>query len=402
MPRALLLENIDAVAADLLGSAGYEVESLRGALDEADLAAALDGVDVLGIRSKTQVTAEVLRRRPGLAAVGAFCIGTNQIDLAAAATCGVAVFNAPYSNTRSVVEMVIAEIICLARRLVDRDRALHAGTWDKSAAGSHEIRGRTLGIVGYGNIGSQLSVLAEALGMRVLFYDLEDKLALGNAEACGSLEELLERAETVTLHVDGRAGNAGLFGAEQFARMRRRSLFLNLSRGFVVDHEALREHILSGHIAGAAVDVFPEEPREQGDEFSSVLRGLPNVILTPHVGGSTQEAQRDIGRFVAGKLVDYTGSGTTTLSVNLPAVALHGSSAARFALLHRNVPGVLAHVNALVGEHGLNVDGQVLATRGELGYAVTDISAALPADLLAAMDALPETLRLTTFGRPTG
>jgi D-3-phosphoglycerate dehydrogenase / 2-oxoglutarate reductase len=312
------------------------------------------------------------------------------------------VFNAPYSNTRSVVEMAIAEIIIMARRLVDRDRALHAGTWDKSAAGSHEIRGRTLGIVGYGNIGSQLSVLAEALGMRVLFYDLEDKLALGNAEACSSLEELLERAETVTLHVDGRAGNAGLFGAEQFARMRRRSLFLNLSRGFVVDHEALRDHILSGHIAGAAVDVFPDEPREQGDAFTSVLRGLPNVILTPHVGGSTQEAQHDIGRFVAGKLVDYTGSGTTTLSVNLPTVALHGSSAARSALLHRNVPGVLAHVNALVGEHGLNVDGQVLATRGELGYAVTDISAALPADLLAALDALPETLRLTTFGSRTG
>ncbi|MGY1779970.1 phosphoglycerate dehydrogenase [Geodermatophilus sp. SYSU D01036] len=399
MPRALLLENIDPVAADLLREAGYQVESLRGALDEADLVDALDGVDLLGIRSKTQVTGEVVRARPGLAAVGAFCIGTNQIDLAAAAAAGIAVFNAPYSNTRSVVEMAIAEIVILARRLVDRDRALHAGTWDKSAAGSHEIRGRTLGIVGYGNIGSQLSVLAEALGMRVLFYDLEDKLALGNAERCDSLEELLERAETVTLHVDGRAGNAGLFGAEQFARMRRRSLFLNLSRGFVVDHEALREHVLSGHIAGAAVDVFPEEPREQGDPFDSVLRGLPNVILTPHVGGSTQEAQHDIGRFVAGKLVDYTTTGTTTLSVNLPTVALHGSSAARFALLHRNVPGVLARVDALVGEHGLNVDGQVLATRGELGYAVTDVSAELPADLLAALRALPETVRLTTVGR---
>ncbi len=399
MSRALLLENIDPVAADLLGAAGYEVESLRGALDEADLIAALDGVDLLGIRSKTRVTAEVLRRRPGLAAVGAFCIGTNQIDLSAAAAAGVAVFNAPFSNTRSVVEMAIAEIICLARRLVDRDRALHAGTWDKSAAGSHEIRGRTLGIVGYGNIGSQLSVVAEALGMRVLFYDLEDKLALGNAEACGSLEELLERAETVTLHVDGRAGNAGLFGAEQFARMRRRSLFLNLSRGFVVDHEALREHVLSGHIAGAAVDVFPDEPREQGDAFTSVLRGLPNVILTPHVGGSTQEAQHDIGRFVAGKLADYTATGTTTLSVNLPTVVLHGSSAARFALLHRNVPGVLARVDAVVGEHGLNVDGQVLATRGELGYAVTDVNDDLPPTLLAALRALPESVRLTTFGR---
>src|SRR3954454_4365758 len=399
MPRALLLENIDPVAVESLSSAGFEVESLRGALDEADLVSALTGVDLLGIRSKTQVTAEVVQRHPDLAAVGAFCIGTNQIDLGAAAALGVAVVNAPYSNTRSVVELAIAEIISLARRLVDRDRALHAGIWDKSATGSHEIRGRTLGIVGYGNIGSQLSVLAEALGMRVLFYDLEDKLALGNAEACSSLDELLERAETVTLHVDGRAGNAGLFGAEQFARMRRRSLFLNPSRGFVVDHEALRDHILSGHIAGAAIDVFPDEPKEQGDAFSSVLRGLPNVILTPHVGGSTQEAQYDIARFVAGKLVDYTRAGTTTLSVNLPAVALHGSSAARFALLHRNVPGVLARADALIGEHDLNVDGQVLATRGELGYVVTDVSGKLPPALLTALRALPEAVRLTTFAQ---
>lgn len=397
MPRALLLENIDPVAEELLSTAGYEVESLRGALDEDDLIAALDGVHLLGIRSKTQVTAGVLHSRPDLAAVGAFCIGTNQIDLAAAAACGVAVFNAPYSNTRSVVELAIAEIISLARRLVDRDRALHDGIWDKSASGSHEIRGRTLGIVGYGNIGSQLSVLAEALGMRVLFYDLEDKLALGNAEACGSLDELLERAETVSLHVDGRAGNAGLFGAEQFAKMRPRSLFLNLSRGFVVDHEALRENILSGHIAGAAVDVFPDEPKEQGDEFTSVLRGLPNVILTPHVGGSTKEAQYDIGRFVAGKLADYARAGTTTLSVNLPPVALYGSSAARFALLHRNVPGVLASVDALIGEHGLNVDAQVLATRGEHGYVVTDVNGELSPDLRAALRAHPETIRLTTF-----
>jgi D-3-phosphoglycerate dehydrogenase / 2-oxoglutarate reductase len=400
MPKALLLENIDPVGVELLTAAGYQVESLRGALDEADLTAALDGVRLLGIRSKTQVTAEVLRQHPELAAVGAFCIGTNQIDLATAAASGIAVFNAPFSNTRSVVEIALAEIICLARRLVDRDRALHGGTWDKSASGSHEIRGRTLGIVGYGNIGSQLSVLAEALGMRVLFYDLEDKLALGNAEACGSLEELLERSETVTLHVDGRAGNAGMFGEEQFSRMRRRSLFLNLSRGFVVDHEALRDHILSGHLAGAAIDVFPEEPKAQGDPFTSVLRGLPNVILTPHVGGSTQEAQYDIGRFVAGKLIDYLRHGTTTLSVNVPPVVLHGSSAARFGLLHRNAPGVLARADELVGRHGLNVDGQVLATRGEVGYALTDVHDALPPELLTELAALPEAIRLLTFPGP--
>jgi D-3-phosphoglycerate dehydrogenase len=400
--KALLLENIDPIAVELLSTAGYEVESVKGALEGAELEAALDGVSVLGIRSKTHVTGDVLRRHPELAAVGAFCIGTNQIDLAAAATAGIAVFNAPFSNTRSVVEIALAEIICLARRLVDRDRALQAGVWDKSAAGSHEVRGRTLGIVGYGNIGSQLSVLAETLGMRVLFYDLEDKLALGNAEPCKSLDELLQRSETVTLHVDGRAGNAGMFGAEQFARMPRRSLFLNLSRGFVVDHEALRENILSGHLAGAAIDVFPDEPRAQGDPFTSTLRGLPNVILTPHVGGSTQEAQHDIGRFVAGKLIDYGRHGTTTLSVNLPTVSLHGTSPARFGLLHRNVPGVLARADELVGRYGINVDGQVLGTRGEVGYALTDVHRPLPPELLDELAALPETIRLVSCAGVAG
>ena len=395
-PKALLLENIDPIAVELLSTAGFEVESLKGALDGAELDAALEGVRVLGIRSKTHLTGDLLRRHPELGAVGAFCIGTNQIDLAAAAATGIAVFNAPFSNTRSVVEIALAEIISLARRLVDRDRALQAGVWDKSSAGSHEVRGRTLGIVGYGNIGSQLSVLAETLGMRVLFYDLDDKLALGNAEPCKSLDELLERSETVTLHVDGRAGNAGMFGAEQFARMPRRSLFLNLSRGFVVDHEALRENILSGHIAGAAIDVFPEEPKAQGDPFVSTLRGLPNVILTPHVGGSTQEAQHDIGRFVAGKLIDYTRHGTTTLSVNLPTVSLHGSSPARFGWLHRNVPGMLARADEVVSRYGLNVDGQVLSTRGEVGYALTDVNRPVPAELLAELEALPETIRLVT------
>ena len=277
-------------------------------------------MQLLGIRSKTNVTASVLDASPELQAIGAFCIGTNQVDLTAAATLGIPVFNAPFSNTRSVVELVIAEIIALARHLTDKNARMHAGVWDKSAKGAHEVRGRTLGIVGYGNIGSQLSVVAEALGMRVYFYDVADKLALGNARRCETLDELLEVAETVSLHVDGRPGNAGLFGAEQFAMMRRRSLFLNLCRGFVVDHEALREHLLSGHIAGAALDVFADEPKSAGDPFSTSLQGLPNVILTPHIGGSTEEAQTDIGRFVAGKLRDYADSGHTTMSVNLPQV----------------------------------------------------------------------------------
>ena len=283
-------------------SRGYEVELRTGALREDELIESLDDVQLLGIRSNTTVTERVLKEAPDLEAIGCFCIGTNQVDLAAAAERGVGVFNAPYSNTRSVVELVIGEIIALARRLPEKTQRMHDGVWDKSARGSHEVRGRTLGIVGYGNIGTQLSNVAEALGMRVVFYDKADRPAHGNARRMASLGELLETADVVSLHVDGRPGNAGLFGAAEFAAMKPRALFINASRGMVVDYDSLRAHVLSGHIAGAAVDVFPVEPKAQGDEFVSVLRGLDNVILTPHVGGSTQEAQEEIGRFVAEKL----------------------------------------------------------------------------------------------------
>ncbi len=393
--KALLLENVHPLAVDILGGAGVEVETRTGALDPTELAAALDGVSLLGIRSKTDVPGDVLRNAPDLVAVGAFCIGTNQIDLAAATEAGTAVFNAPYSNTRSVVELAIANIIALARRLTDRNAALHSGVWDKSASGSHEIRGRKLGIVGYGNIGSQLSVIAEMLGMQVYYYDTEEKLALGNARRCNSLEELLDEVEAVTLHVDGRAGNAGIFGAEQFARMRPRSLFLNLSRGFVVDYQALHDALVSGHVAGAAVDVFPEEPKNRGDAFKSPLIGLPNTILTPHVGGSTEEAQEDIGRFVAGKLRDYALHGTTTLSVNLPTLAPGDAAhAQRVAHVHHNTPGVLAHLNQILAEHDINIDAQVLATHGSLGYVVTDTDTPLSTDVLADLGNLAETVRL--------
>ena len=397
--RALLLENLHPLASSILADAGVEVETRPGALGEDDLVAALDGVDLLGIRSKTEVTAAVLAARPDLVAVGAFCIGTNQIDLGAATDRGIAAFNAPYSNTRSVVELAIANIIAMARRLTERDKALHAGVWDKSAEGSHEVRGRALGIVGYGNIGSQLSVVAEMLGMQVYFYDTEEKLALGNARRCSSLDELLDVAETVTLHVDGRAGNAGFFGAKQFARMRDRSLFLNLSRGFLVDYDALREGIENGRIAGAAVDVFPVEPKSRGDQFDSPLRNLPNVILTPHVGGSTEEAQEDIGRFVGTKLRDYVQTGSTALSVNLPPLTPDRGGPVeghvqRIAHIHQNTPGVLAHVNQVLAEHDVNIGGQVLATRGQTGYVVTDTGSHLSREVLAALDAVPETVRL--------
>jgi len=352
-------------------------------------------VHLLGIRSKTRVTAGVLAAAPHLRAIGAFCIGTDQIDLRAASDAGIAVFNAPFSNTRSVVELAIGEIIALTRRLTDKNTDMHNGVWNKDATGSHEVRGRSIGIVGYGNIGAQLSVLAENLGMRVYFYDTAEKLALSNAVRCDSLGELLEVSDIVTLHVDGRPGNNGFFGDEQFARMRPGSLFLNLSRGIVVDHDALRRALESGHLAGAAVDVFPKEPKAKGDEFASALRGLPNVILTPHIGGSTEEAQSDIGSFVAEKLHKYVTEGSTTLSVNLPSTNLQQAPEThRIALLHHNVPGVLAEVNSIFGSHKVNVEGQILATRGEFGYLLSDIAADYPADILTQLANMATTVQV--------
>jgi len=401
--RALLLENVHPVAAQNLRDAGIEVVTRPGALDETELIESLADFQILGIRSKTTVTRKVLESVPGLQAVGTFSIGTNQIDLDAAAAHGVAVFNAPYSNTRSVVELAISEIIALTRRLTVRDKALHDGVWDKTAEGSHEVRGRTLGIIGYGNIGSQLSVLAENLGMRVVFYDTAEKLALGNAHRVETIEELLAEADAVTIHVDGRPGNAGLFGADLFAGMKPGAIFLNLSRGFVVDVEALREHILSGHLGGAAVDVFPTEPKKRGDGFTSPLRGLPNVILTPHVGGSTEEAQEAIGEFVSKKLRDFMATGSTTLSVNLPNLQLAHTGVGRIMLLHRNVPGVLARVNQVFADHGANIEAQMLATRGEIGYVVTDISDVTQRGASAKLQAMDSTIRLRirdAFERP--
>ncbi len=393
--RALLLEQIHPDAEQILRAAGFEVESLDRALDEDELIARIAGVGLLGIRSKTHVSERVLDAADVLLSIGAFCIGTNQIDLEAASDRGVTVFNAPFSNTRSVVELAIAEIISMTRRLFEKNTFMHAGVWDKSADGAHEVRGRTLGIIGYGNIGTQLSVLAENLGMRVIFFDTADRLALGNARRMNSMQELLAEADVVTLHVDGRSSNEGIFGEAQFAAMKPGALFLNLSRGFVVDDVALSARIASGAISGAAVDVFPTEPKGRGDEFVSALRGLPNVILTPHIGGSTEEAQQDIGRFVAGKLRDFVLDGATAMSVNLPGLALpQPPGTNRFILIHRNVPGVMATINGLLAEHKANVEAQLLGTRGEFGYVVTDISAAITQEMLDQLRSLPETVRL--------
>ena len=396
--EVLLLEDIHPAATEVFERNGLVVHTRTRSLGEDDLIEALQGMSMVGIRSNTRVTEKVLASTPDLLAIGAFCIGTNQIDLGAAAREGVAVFNAPYSNTRSVVELVIGEIIALARRLPEKTQRMHDGIWDKSAQGSHEVRGRTLGIVGYGNIGTQLSNLAEALGFRVIFFDTADRLAHGNARRVGTLDQLLAEADVVSLHVDGRPGNAGMFGAAELAKMKPRSLFVNASRGMVVDDVALREHILSGHIAGAALDVFPVEPKAQGDTFESALRGLPNVILTPHVGGSTQEAQEEIGFFVSGKLTNFIHRGSTALSVNLPDVAAPAlESGSRVALLHHNIPGVLASVNQMLADQGANVSAQYLSTRGEQGYVVTDISTELPAGAVDGLREADHTIWLRTY-----
>lgn len=392
--RILLLEAIHPAAVERLREAGYSVETRQGALDEDALIEALRGVHVLGVRSKTLVSARVLEVSNRLMAVAAFCIGTNQIDLAAAAARGVAVFNAPYSNTRSVVELAVGLTIALLRDVTDKSAAMHRGEWNKSASGSRELRGKTLGIVGYGAIGSQLSVLAEALGMRVVFHDLTERLALGNARPMRSLDALLAESDIVSLHVDGRAENAGLIGAAQLARMRPGALLLNLSRGHIVDVGALAQALGSGRIGGAAVDVFPEEPATNAEPFDSPLRGLPNVILTPHIGGSTEEAQEAIGVFAAERLLAYLNRGDTTFCVNLPNVQLaEVTGGHRILHIHRNQPGVLAELNRALAGAGLNILGQHLKTDERTGYVITDVDRDYDPEALKAIRTVAGTLR---------
>jgi D-3-phosphoglycerate dehydrogenase / 2-oxoglutarate reductase len=395
--KVLLLENISAVAVKVFRDAGYEVESLKAALEEPELAEKIGDAAILGVRSKTRVSPAVLAAAPKLVAVGAFCIGVEKIDRAAASERGVAVFNDPHSNSRSVAELAMGEIIVLLRRTFAASTQMHSGVWNKSAAGAHEVRGLTLGIVGYGKIGSQLSDLAEAMGMRVVFYDVSHVLARGNARPVG-FRELLEISDVVTLHVDGKPTNQNLFGADEFAAMKEGACFLNLSRGFVVDHEALAACLKSEKVAGAAVDVFPHEP-ESGAPFESALRGLPNVILTPHVGGSTEEAQQNIGSFVSAKLVQYVRTGDSTLSVNLPQCHLeYEQGSHRLMHIHHNVPGILRAINDILGDRGINVDRQVLDTRGPLGYAIYDINRPCDEELMRLLRAVPHTIAVRAAG----
>jgi D-3-phosphoglycerate dehydrogenase len=352
----------------------------------------------LGIRSKTTVTKKVLGNANRLLAIGAFCIGTNQIDLEECQKKGIAVFNAPFSNTRSVVEMAIAEIIFLMRRFQDKSVGMHQGVWDKSATGSYEIRGKKLGIIGYGNIGAQLSVLAENLGMNVFYFDIIEKLALGNATKMNSLEELLATCDVITLHVDGRKDNKCLLDKEKIGLMKPGALLLNLSRGHVVDIPALKDALVSGHLGGCAVDVYPEEPINNKEVFESDLRGLPNTILTPHIGGSTLEAQENIARFVPGKIMEYINTGNTYNSVNFPNLQLPFlKEAHRLIHLHQNEPGVLAKINHVLASYQINIVGQYLKTNEKIGYVITDIDKVYDVEAIEALKNIPGTIRFRTL-----
>lgn len=392
--KALLLENIHPSAVRVFEAAGFDVESFPHGAGKKALARMIEGATVLGIRSKTRVGSEIIQRSRELAAIGAFCIGTEQVELSACNAMGIAVFNAPYSNTRSVVEMALGEMILLMRGVFESSDRLHKGAWTKSSKGFHEIRSRRLGIIGYGNIGSQLSVLAESLGMEVWYHDIEDKLSLGNARKCG-FEELLQRCDIITVHVDGRESNRHLIGEHEFALMKQGVVFLNLSRGFVVDLEALARYLRNGIIKGAAVDVYPEEPEDGKSPFSSPLQGLPNVILTPHIGGSTEEAQAGIGAFVAERIVAYLATGGTASSVNFPVYQPLGRSYLhRFAHIHENIPGMLARINEVFARREINIAGQHLETRGTVGYAIIDVDGPCNEGLLRDLEAIPHTTRV--------
>ena len=392
--KMLLLESVHPNALAKLKEEGFSVESYPAGLDEDELCEKIKGIHVLGLRSKTQVTAKVIREADKLMAIGAFCIGTNQIDIEAALEAGIPVFNAPFSNTRSVVELAIAEMISLMRGISDKNRDMHQGIWSKTAKNSYEIRGKKLGIIGYGSIGAQLSVLAENLGMDVYYYDLVEKLALGNATKCNTIEELLSIADVISLHIDGRPENGNFFLREHFQMMKDGVIFLNLARGPVVDILALKEAILSGKVIGAGVDVFPEEPKSNNDPFTSELMGLPNTILTPHIGGSTLEAQENIADFVPRKIMDYINTGNTENSVNFPNITLPPlKDAHRLIHIHKNRPGVLAKINNTLAEFEANIVGQYLKTNESIGYVITDINKQYGKELSKAMKKIEHTIK---------
>ncbi len=380
--QILLLENVHPVAEQAFAAEGFQVQTVKGAISEAELIKRVRDVHVLGIRSKTRVTPAVIDEARRLLAVGAFCIGTNQVALAHANKKGVPVFNAPFSNTRSVAELILAEIVMLSRHLGDRSREVHEGRWRKVAVGSHEVRGKTVGIIGYGHIGTQIGVLAEAFGMRVVFYDIMAKLPMGNNHSVGNLTEVLEQSDFVTLHVPETPQTREMIGAAELAHMKRGACLLNASRGTVVVIEALADALRSGHIGGAAVDVYPDEPESNSDGFASPLCGLANVILTPHIGGSTEEAQEAIGREVSAALLKLINAGSTTGAVNFPQIEIPATKDAhRILNVHRNVPGVLRDINKIVSDRNANIRAQVLSTDPEIGYLMMDLDQGVSNDV---------------------
>ncbi len=393
--KVLLLENISDAAAEELRLSGYsEITRVSGALGEEQLVEAIKGVHVLGIRSKTHVTRKVIEAADKLLAIGCFCIGTNQVDLKAATEKGVAVFNAPHANTRSVAELVIGLSVMLIRKISDKNIAAHKGIWQKDAKGCYELRGKTLGIIGYGNIGSQVSVLAEALGMHVHYYDIVTKLPHGNARQLRDLKELLEISEIVTLHVPSTAATKNMMNAEKIGMMRDGAMLLNYARGDVVDLEALRDAVASGHLSGAAIDTFPQEPEKNGDAFSTILQNLPNVILTPHIGGSTEEAQANIGFDVSSKLIKYVEYGASEGSHTVPPVSLPlQDQTHRILHIHENVPGVLSDINSRLSEKGINILGQYLKTNDSIGYVILDVDTELSREALEVLREVKATLK---------
>ncbi len=397
--KVLLLENIHPIAQELLTREGIQVETAKSAWTEDELIAKLGGYDALGIRSKTYLTEKVFNAIQGVNVVGCFCVGTNQVDLAAARKKGIAVFNAPFSNTRSVAELVIAEIIMLSRKLGTRNNEMHRGIWNKSAEGCFEVRGKTLGIIGYGNIGFQVSMLAEDMGMRVVFYDIVAKLPIGNAKPMSSLEELLKESDFVTLHVPQTNETNEMIGAKEIAMMHPGSCLINASRGSVVNIPALAEALKSKHLGGAAIDVFPIEPEKTKEEFKSAFQEMENVILTPHIGGATEEAQINIGREVAGTLARFLKSASTYQSVNFPELESSLTPGAhRLSNVHKNVPGVLKEINRILSENGANIQGQALKTDAELGYLVVDVDQPVTDALIQKISQLPTSIRTRRVG----
>ena len=393
--NVLLLEKVDKVAFDLFKEEGYNVESLDGSLNEKDLIKEIKDVSILGIRSKTIISDKVIKSANKLLAIGAFCIGTNQIKFESCNDLGIVIFNAPYSNTRSVVEIVIAQIINLMRKIVIKSNKMHSGVWRKDSLDSFEIRNKVIGIVGYGNIGSQLSVICEALGMKVLYYDILDKLSIGNAKKCKSLNELLKNSDIVSLHVDGKKSNTNLISDKEFRIMKEKSILVNYSRGNVVDIDSLIKNIKNKKLMGAALDVFPEEPSNNKEKFESEVKGIEEIILSPHIGGSTKEAQKNIGSYVPDKIIDFINSGNTSSSVNFPKLSLpEQSDSHRLIHIHKNQPGVMLEINKIISEFNINIKGQYLKTNEEIGYVITDIDSVYNKEVVKSLKNIPATIKL--------